>query len=249
VSDEKPQRKPEAHKVMNRAEVAAVLWAAREEQDAQAYALFALQYLLGLRVGEAVLLRYEHLGPLAQGWPVCVYVPTLKRRGSKPPLLPVPVLSHAKLVRWAFSKQARPLDKRESGFLFPGQAKRKDRHCSVSWAVKRFKGLAKTGNCHPGFSSHALRHSAGSHLFAACGQESLVRRFLRHSGGGQWAVGSPSAVTERYIHVTGATWRRYRGCLDIATLGPVPYAPGSPARDLWNDREGDGPIRPPWRNP
>lgn len=223
---------------MSRREVAALLYAARNLlRDPRLYYMLLLQYLLALRVGEVVLLRYEDVGTDRdeRGLPSFIRCPTLKQGTGRPgytpqypPRLKVPVLSHPEVVAAAFDRERRT-ERRErvSPWLFPGQdrADPLDRKT----AIELFHDAKRAAYLRDWYTPHALRHTAGTQLYAASGKKLVVSAFLRHSVGSGRARDEGAAVTERYIHVTDEMWREYRGALDLPRLEPIlPDATGSP---------------------
>lgn len=232
--------KPEHARYISRRQISALLYEARLAGHAKAYLMFFTQYLLGLRIGEVIRLRYDHLGPMVRGRPTFVKIPTLKKRkgnwrgvpvdkncigpgGDPLPLFPVPVLSHPEIILAAFNREYRqtPAEKK-SEWLFPGRSPRK--HLSRVQAINlfhRFKGDAHLPDY---FSPHALRHAAATHLYEKSSKVSVCTQFLRHSAGGGRSVGSgESAQTAGYVHVTEEQWRTYWGALDIPQpLRPLP---------------------------
>lgn len=234
-------KKPERAKYMSKAEIAALLWVwysrgqtpgvSDPGQAVNAYLMFTIQYLFGLRIGEVIRLRYEHLGPRDEtGWPEFVNVPTLKKRegnsgvgrckATNLPLYPVPVLSAPRLVLSAFNPQYRVDETdRKSPWLFPGRSNKT--HLSPTQANNLFH-VAKTEALLPdALSPHTLRHAAATHLYEKCRRRRVVTEFLRQSPGGGFSKDGGAAVTDRYIHVTPEQWRLFRGALDLPKLGPL----------------------------
>lgn len=235
-------RKPEEAFYLDRRGVAALLYAAHAEVpnlttggrgDARLYFMFALQYLLALRIGEVILLRYEHLGPIdpVSGWPRYVLVPTLKKKAKEyrgqsmtaddkvMPLLPVPVISHGSLVLSAFDRAYRPKDHRSSPWLFPGQTP--TRHLSRSHAIAEF-GRVRDAACLPDYySPHVLRHAAATNLYEFCGRKHVVSVFLRHAMSSGRGAGDGASVTDRYLHMTAEAWSKLRGALALPPLAPL----------------------------
>lgn len=226
--------KTEAEKWMSKPEVAAMLWGAQQVEDRfpWAFRAFALMYILGLRVGEVRLLRYEHLPAKyidAAGNPRAIEVPTLKkgkrakaRNGGKPPLYWVPVLAHFDIVRAAFDPRQRDAKIQHKGFLFPSRwEKSKEpvitvRAIIAAWAAAR----AKAGL--PAFyTSHSLRHSASTALGRAGADVGLRARFMRHHIG-MWGLNG-GATTEIYYHMTLGDWVPWikNRCLRLPDIGPL----------------------------
>lgn len=226
-------RKSDEQKYFSRPEVSALLYAARERtRDFPAYYMIALQYLLGLRIGEVLQLRYDHLGPLdTSGRVVYVNVPTLKKksaaRAARPicpftdkPLYPVPVLSHASLVAHAFDRKSHAEHERTSPWLFPSRSASGKRPLTRSQAFRRFHAVREAAGLPDYYTPHALRHSSATALYERCRRNRVVSVFLRHSDGTRDEDGA--AVTHRYVHFSPAVWQEYRGALDLPPLQPLP---------------------------
>jgi integrase len=208
-------RKPEDAYCMEKREIAAFLHAAREvERDARAYYLFALTYVLALRIGEALILEWEHLGPLdARGLPSLVSVPTLKKRLEKPPLIDVPVLSHPRLVLAAFDRRRQPKEERRarSPWLFGGATP--GERLSMQQANRLFALCRDAARLKGGYTTHALRHTAATELEIAGMPRKLRERFLRQD--------------ERRasdLDADAPQWARFRGKLDLPALKPLAAA-------------------------
>lgn len=236
-------RKAEDDKRMEKYEVAALLHAARNiELDARAYYMLSLMYFLGLRIGEVILLRWEHFVPpaTAGGLPY-VRVPTLKQhadaklrqfetskdksgeteRRALLNLYRVPVLSSPALVRFIFDKgrQTGPERAAKSPWLFTGTDPAA--HLSKKQADRVFTNCREAARLRPGLTPHAMRYSATMALKRwQLGELRLgtvdmrtQAAFLRHTS---------VTVTERYVGVDAWDWERYRGALDLPPLAPLP---------------------------
>lgn len=208
-------RKPEDAKFMTKTQVAALLHAARDiERNPRAYFMLSLMYLLGLRISEARMLEWTHLGPLDEfGEPTVVTVPTLKQRQKTVPLVSVPVLSHPKLVLFAFNRRRAEKDKggRRSQYLFPS-ARHIDQIAGPTPAWRLFDAARRSAGLPDYFSPHALRHTAATELGSAGAPHVVIQRFLRHAS---------ENVTDAYTHVAPSTWAQYRGALDLPPLAPI----------------------------
>lgn len=223
----KGARKQEWQQYLKPREVSALLYAAKG-MGAIPYLLMSTQFLLGLRVGEVILLRYEHLGPLSpHGYPEYVNVPTLKKSAdnaegpvcpiTERPLIPVPVLSHPNMILAAFNKAYRPESR--SSWIFPGGHSDRD-HISRSYAIQAFCRARDKAGLPSYVTTHALRHTASVMLSQACGDNELVvGRFLRHSRG---STASGSNVTRRYMHITMERFGEFRGALNLPPIAPLP---------------------------
>ncbi len=229
-------RKPEDAKRLEKHEVHALLSAALYiERDPKAFYFFALMYLLALRVGEAVLMRWDYIGPLDEtGRVLNVRVPTLKQHTDTPPLISVPVLSHPRLVLAAFNRRRLPVEERRvhSPWLFPSSDP--TRHMSIRQAAYLFALCRDAAKLNPRFTPHSLRYAAvgalGDWEVAQLGMLEASPRtataFLRHT---------TRTTAETYMVRTTTAWRRYHGALDLPPLRPaagavpavLPAVPGS----------------------
>ena len=236
-------RKAEDSKWMFKHEVAAFLHAARYiESDMRAYYLFGLMYVLGLRAGEAILLEWDHLGPLdAHKLPVTVNVPTLKQRGenleglspkerreasergARKTTISVPVLTHPRLVLAAFDRKRQPPEERRvrARYLFGGASP--GEHISKTQAHRLFVLCYEAAKIRRGHTPHAFRHTAATFLGQAGADHATRQRFLRHTA---------HDVTETYTHVMPQQWARFKihrrpdgvivpGALDLPALKPL----------------------------
>lgn len=225
--------KPDHAMCMTRAEVGALLFTAKNVLgDWRSYYLITLQYLLGLRVGEVIKLRYEHLDPRRDrfGDPIIVWVPTEKKgelaksrsricQATGLPLFSVPVLSHGALIAAAFNRALRPTkEERESPWILPSLQSAK-RFMARRTAIQKFDLAKSAGYLNDAYTSHTLRHTAATRLYEKCNTTRIVAEFLRHDRTG--GRGAEGATTNRYIHITTEQWMKYRGCFDL----PLPLRP------------------------
>lgn len=227
-------RKPESEKWMTKEEVSALLWGATQVQNKQrfrAFDAFALMYLLGLRIGEVRLLRYEHLRARwidKLGTPRAVDIPTLKKnprpRGSlvpkpPPPLSWVPVLAHWSWVKSAFDPRERGGKAAASPWLFPSPTypDKPITTRAIDDAWKRARVAAGLPDC---YTPHAMRHSSAKALFAKHREISVVSRFLRHTTD---RFGAGASATPTYIHMDVRDWEPMikTKCMVLPTLKPV----------------------------
>lgn len=235
--NQQPNRgpKPEALKWLTKEEVAALLWGAKktEPDSFPAFRCFSLMYLLGLRVGEARLLRYEHLPPRFiddNGAPRAVDVPTLKKnprkRGSTRPKPPppkrwVPVLAHWSWVKDAFDPRNRTGKRAASGWLFPSPQTIDNpiTERAIQYAWNRARAAAGLPIC---YTSHSLRHAAAKALFAKHREQIIVSRFLRHTT--DIFGGTGSSATPTYLHMEVRDWEPMikSKCLVLPELKPMP---------------------------
>lgn len=221
-------RKTSDEQFMSKRAIGALLYAAREVSPL-AYFAFACQYLLALRIGEVICLRYDHMRRDHDRHPF-IMVPTLKKRsgmhrdkclGTGLPLFPVPVLSHVNLIEAAWDRKYRAGEPaQKSPWLFP-VFRKPEEHWSRSNAFRIFHEVREAAGLPDYYSPHALRHSAATYLHERCDRQRIVSAFLRHDLGGRMSGQDSAAVTARYIHITEETWRKYRGALDLPTVAPL----------------------------
>lgn len=229
----KGSRKPDDAWCLTRAETGALLYAAKDVcHDWRAYYMLSIMYLLGLRVSEAINLRYEHLDPRKDrfGLPVVVWVPTKKKTETARqrlrtcpatglPVMPVPILGHPGLVANIFQRSTRPTAaEQNSPWLFPSDRSPK-RFMSRRTALTKFDVAKSRAYLNDAYTSHVLRHTAGTRLHEKCNSQRLVTEFLRHDPTGGRT--GDNKTTARYIHITPETWVQYRHCLDL----PLPLRP------------------------
>lgn len=176
-------RKERKH--LEKEEVSALLWGAQRSTDYPfAFDVFALMYVLGMRVGEATLLRYTDLGKTDTSGAVrSVKVPTLKKRvklkrgqvappAGKPdpdhrrvqvPRMEVPVLAHFDWVRRAFDHSRRRGKAALSEFLFPSPLT-PERPMTTRYVMMAWKDACAKGGVDPQMTSHSLRHTVTTEL-------------------------------------------------------------------------------------
>jgi len=206
-------------------DVAALLWGAQNIGDPRfdfAFDALVLMYVLGLRIGEVVLLQYDHKAVIdSAGMIRSVSVPTLKksRRRADAPLPPppkfdVPVLAHFDLVASAFDHSKRKGRAAISKYLFPSP-RDPSQPISARMVHLAFVEAARRGGVTEKATPHCLRHTVATelanYLTNTAGEKDdvvvgAVGRFLRHTKGKVWTgKGSdPFATTRLYIHSADA---------------------------------------------
>lgn len=166
-------------KLLSRAEVKAMIQAA--ESDAEGYLFVRLIYTCGLRVSEALGLRWRDLVKTGNGkWTLREALVRGKgKRGATSPV-PVPVDLWNDLQRHKGAAA-------ESDHLFPGI---QDRHA----AARLVKRLAKAAKIEKEVSPHSFRHACVSHLLDKNVPLPAVRDLVRHAN---------IATTDLYAHSKG----------------------------------------------
>lgn len=204
-------------------DISALLWGAQNIGDPRfdfAFDAFVLMYVLGLRIGEVVLLQYEHKAVIdAAGMIRSVSVPTLKKARRKadpaaplptPPKFDVPVLAHFDWIASAFDHSKRKGRAAISKYLFPSP-RDPSQPISSRMIHLAFVESARRGGITEKATPHCLRHTVATELARylrdVAGEKDeivvgAVGRFLRHTKGKVWTgKGSdPYATTRLYIH-------------------------------------------------
>ncbi len=252
------ESKSAGDKVLTKRQVAGLLygaWQMKRDPDHPvpwAFDAFLLMYLLGLRIGELVLLRYSHVGLRDTSGAIrSVKVPTEKKLratgrfvveadGEKRPVMErinpldalneVPVLAHHDWVARSFDPRTRFGARSISPWILPSP-RNADRHItdrSVDYAFREARGRAGLPDV---YSTHALRHTAATEIARAVSRRgggegemlAWVGKFLRHSD--RIDMGG-HRVTRTYIHLAP------RGISDWASMAadgvltlPTPLAP------------------------
>lgn len=253
--------KAEDDKVMTKRQVAALLYGAHRMKTSpvrsfqMAFDAFLLMYVLGLRIGEVIRLRYSNVGVRNKRGRICsVMVPTEKKAKSVTVTDPetgkrravsrsvdpldalhwVPVLDHAEWVAIAFDPRTRSGAASTSEWLFPGR--NPDRHISDRMIDYAFRAARKAGRLPDVYSSHCLRHTAGTEIMRkrlrlGDGRDEAkgwTRRFLRHS---KKAVGHGGDTTDAYIHLGPRTLPEWAPMMEADILKvPEPLAPCGPSQ-------------------
>jgi integrase len=163
--------------------------------------LFAVMLTTGLRIGEALGLRWQdveleqrHIRVRQQ----LVYVPGRPREFTEPksvhgrrvvPLIPSAVASlraqHARVLEWRLQSHGVWQD---HDLVFPDEIGRPLVGARVNYVLKRL--LKEAGL--PKFTPHALRHSTATYLLAAGVPDRVVMEILGHSS---------ITMTTRYEHI------------------------------------------------
>lgn len=230
-------KKPERAKRMSKTEVAALLWAARQEPSYQPFDLFFLMYILALRIGEVCELRHtdikdvdqkgnirsvtvpsEKKGRVNDGFKSVIGSKKRKRPESERPRIEVPVLAHFDWVREAFNRPATSNAEITSPYLFPSP-RDPSRPVSARWVHEIFLRCRNRAGLSPLYTSHALRHTAATELAQTIDDGTKVAAFLRHE---RATADGVSRVTQRYIH-----WepRHYIDAIKARTLLLPPLKP------------------------
>lgn len=176
------------------------------------YLLFSLMYLLGLRVGEAVSLRPEHLLPGSRAGLRFVAVPTLKQNARKDPAAPkapvplmdTPVLWGDAVVVYAFDPA-----RCRGPWLFPAYTD-PTRPLPPEVACREFKAIARRAGIRDCLSTHCLRHAAAAAVEFRS-NEKTMHEFIRHT---------TKRSIDVYSHVPPERWAMLYGCLALPITSP-----------------------------
>lgn len=164
-------------KLLTRAEVRAMIDAA--EPDAEGWLFVRLIYTCGLRVSEALALRWRDLAAVKAKGKAQGYI-HVKGKGRKFVDVPVPP------EMWRDLSKHRGVAE-EKDHLFPGI---QDRHA----AARLVKRLAKAAKISKDVSPHSFRHACVSHLLAKGAPLPAVRDLVRHAN---------ISTTHRYARSSG----------------------------------------------
>lgn len=164
-------------KLLTRAEVKAMIEAA--EPDVEGWLFVRLLYTCGLRVSEALALRWRDLSTVKAKGKTQGYI-HVKGKGRKFVDVPVP----PELWR-DLAKHRKGAD--ETDHLFPGI---QDRHAAARLVMR----LAKAAKISKEVSPHSFRHACVSHLLAKGSALPAVRDLVRHAN---------ISTTHRYAHASG----------------------------------------------
>lgn len=169
------KHKNQRDKYVTLEEYKAILNAARVNMDH--YTMLMLAGNAGLRVGEVVRLKAEHVKE-KEGY---ILIPTLKQerkgrigRGDMPEtLIETPVSADVLDILRRYLKYY----KRKSGWVFPY----KDGIHWPTWYAQRvFKHYAHLAGLSERYSIHSLRHFRGMYLYKEIGDIRGVQELLRH---------------------------------------------------------------------
>lgn len=252
-------RKLEEDKVLTKRQVAAILYGAQMmKRDPEcpagpwAFDAFLLMYVLGLRIGEVIRLRYVNVGVRNSGGMICsVRVPTEKKvlfirgaKGERPTskgidplkaLFEVPILDHNEWVAKAFDPRTRHGKAAVSEWLFPSSQK-EGHHVTDRSVDYAFREARDRGGVPAVFSSHCLRHTAATEIAGARRRrgddkeesKAWARVFLRHS---KKAFSRGGDVTDTYIHLGPRNLEDWAPMMRCGVLKlPSPLAPCGPDR-------------------
>lgn len=187
---ESPKQRRPLPKVLEAAEIGALIGAARSKKGAEGMRLLAcleLLYATGMRVSELLALPLSALAPDRQS--VIVF-----GKGGKERMVPIGRAAREALldylaVREDFLQQRT----KASRFLFPSRAR--EGHLTRQRLTQLLKELAVDAGIEPSrLSPHVLRHAFASHLLAGGADLRAVQMMLGHAD---------IATTEIYTHVQG----------------------------------------------
>lgn len=235
--------KTEEGKVMTKRQVAGLLYGAHlmrrdpRHPNPWAFDAFLLMYVLGLRIGEVIRLRYSHVGVRNRHGSICsVMVPTEKKIGPDGPLDPlaalyeVPVLDHDDWIAKAFDPRTRNGAASTSEWLFPSP-RNPEKFISDRMIDYAFREARDRAGVPEAYSTHALRHTSASEIAGVLDRrgrgesavDAWVGKFLRHSGK---VMMNGQKVTRVYIHLAPRTLEEWAPMMRVGVLKlPEPLAP------------------------
>jgi integrase/recombinase XerD len=187
---EGPRQQRPLPRLLDQAEIAALIEAARQRDDAEGLRLMAcleLLYASGLRVSELVGLPLSALAPDRS-------LLTVLGKGGKERMVPIGRAARAALEAYLCVRE-RFLGRhaRASPYLFPSRARAG--HLTRQRLTQLLKELAGLAGIDPArLSPHVLRHAFASHLLAGGADLRAVQMMLGHAD---------IATTQVYTHVQG----------------------------------------------
>jgi integrase/recombinase XerD len=187
---EGPRQQRPLPRLLDQAEIGALIEAARQRADAEGLRLMAcleLLYATGLRVSELVGLPLSALAPDRS-------LVTVLGKGGKERMVPIGRAARAALEAYLGVRE-RFLGRhvKASSYLFPSRARAG--HLTRQRLTQLLKELAAQAGIDPArLSPHVLRHAFASHLLAGGADLRAVQMMLGHAD---------IATTQIYTHVQG----------------------------------------------
>lgn len=182
-----PKRRRPLPKLLDEAEIEALIAAARRREGPEAVRLTALLELLyasGLRVSELVTLPLSALAA-DRGWI------TVRGKGNKERMVPVGSAAREALAAWLAIRTFYVADPSRQRWLFPSRGR--SGHLTRQRVAQLLKALAPEAGIDPArISPHVLRHAFASHLVAHGADLRAVQAMLGHAD---------IATTQIYTHV------------------------------------------------
>jgi integrase/recombinase XerD len=176
-------------------EVEALITAARASGDAPAahrmVAIVELLYAAGLRVSELAGLKLASIDRDRRFLIV-------RGKGAKERMAPLNDAARQALAAWLKARPRATSRGRDSGFVFPSEAKAG--HLTEARVAQLLKALAPAAGIDPRrLSPHVLRHAFATHLIEGGADLRAVQLMLGHAD---------VATTQIYTHVAGERLRR-----------------------------------------
>jgi integrase/recombinase XerD len=186
---EGPRQQRPLPKVLDEAEITALIEAARQRADAEGLRLMAcleLLYATGLRVSELVSLPLSALAPDRS-------LLTVLGKGGKERIVPIGGAARAALEAYLGVRERFLGHPKAGSYLFPSRAR--TGHLTRQRLTQLLKELAVQAGIDPArLSPHVLRHAFASHLLAGGADLRAVQMMLGHAD---------IATTQVYTHVQG----------------------------------------------
>src|SRR5690606_4927772 len=184
-----PRRQRPLPRLLNQAEIEALIAAARRRDGPQGLRLVAileLLYATGLRASELMALPLSALGLDRR-------ILVVRGKGGKERLVPVGRAAAEALNAYLAVRDTFMRPGRGSPFVFPSRARQG--HLTRQRLAQLLRELAPEAGLDPGrISPHVLRHAFASHLLAGGADLRAVQLMLGHAD---------IATTEIYTHVQG----------------------------------------------
>jgi integrase/recombinase XerD len=184
-----PRRQRPLPRLLDQAEIEALIAAARQRRGAlglRLVAIIELLYASGLRASELMALPLSALAPDRRFLVV-------RGKGGKERLVPVGRAAGKALEAYLAVRDTFVPPDRASPYVFPSRARQG--HLTRQRLAQMLKELAPEAGLDPGrISPHVLRHAFASHLLAGGADLRAVQLMLGHAD---------IATTEIYTHVQG----------------------------------------------
>ena len=195
----RPRRSRALPLVLSLAEVRALIDA---PANAKHRALLAVAYSAGLRVSEAVALRWSDLDRQR----TMIFIRQAKGQKDRYSLLSRLAIDY--LDAYASQSKQRPSS---AGWIFPGQDP--GRHLSARSAEKIFENAARIAGIRKKVSFHSLRHAFATHLLESGVDIRYIQKLLGHRS---------TRTTQIYTHVSRTKLFEIPSPLDGLALPPKP---------------------------
>jgi integrase len=169
------------------------------------YIIFVIMGNMGLRIGEAVILKKDNFENLDMDLPRANVVNLKKREVDK---MQKEICVHPK-IKILIQKYIRKFVPKGEKYLFPGRAKKgsvskkiKDKgHISIRQVQRLFYHYCRICKFKEKYSSHGMRHMYASYIYSKTKDQAFVRDQLGHASI-QGFGGRVSTSTNNYINIS-----------------------------------------------